>query len=141
MGDDIAPPDLAESIVNTCRVTLGDSLRSVVFFTPDDAELLYLRSDLYEGDEERAQTVKYAFVENERLGFTSQETYKELATQPLTEPDIGLYEFTIRVFSDGFVSRVIVGDHGVLLTTDSLDIASFEDKAVAIRKMLGTAYE
>lgn len=141
MGDDIAPPELAESIVNTCRVTLGDSLRSVVFFTPDDEELLYLRSDLYEGDEERAQAVKQAFVENERLGFTSRETYKELAKEPLAEPDIGLYEFTIRVFADGFVSRVIVEDYGVLVTTDGLEMNSFEEMEVAIRKMLEAALE
>ena len=36
-----------EELVGLCRATVGDSLRSVIHFTRDDSELLYLRTDLY----------------------------------------------------------------------------------------------
>ncbi|MFC7080150.1 DUF7522 family protein [Halorussus caseinilyticus] len=125
-----------DSLVSTCRTALGDTLRTVVYFTPEAFDVLYLRSDLYAGDPKRVRDVKSRFVDNERLGFDSQETYRRLHEDSDAEPDIGEYEFTIRVFSDGFVSRVIVGDHGVLLTTDSMDIKSFEELAISLRKLL-----
>ncbi|WP_456071282.1 DUF7522 family protein [Haladaptatus caseinilyticus] len=53
---------------------------------------------------------------------------------------MGEYGFTVRAFSDGFVSRVIVGEHGVLLTSEQLHIADFEEVAVSLRKML-TEYD
>jgi hypothetical protein len=126
----------AEGLVRTCRTAVGDSLRSVVYFTPDEFEVLYLRQDLYLDDRERAREVKAEFVQSERVGFDERERYNKIAHEPGTEPDIGAYEFTIRVFSRGFVSRVIVGDHGVLLTTDALDVDVFEDLAVAVRSLL-----
>ncbi|WP_276301273.1 DUF7522 family protein [Halorussus lipolyticus] len=127
---------LSDSLVSTARTALGDTLRTIVYFTPEEFDVLYTRSDLYGGDPERTRRVKGRFVDNERLGFGSQETYRELHEEADSEPDIGEYEFTVRVFSDGFVSRVIVGDHGVLLTTDSMDIQSFEELAVSLRKVL-----
>jgi len=33
---------------------------------------------------------------------------------------------------------VIVGDHGVLVTTDELEIGTFEELAVALQKLLAT---
>ncbi|WP_254768114.1 DUF7522 family protein [Salinilacihabitans rarus] len=133
---DLVTDDFAETIVNTARVTVGDSLRSVVYFTPDDFELLYVRADLYAGDEDAVREAKGAFVENERVGFADVETYESLATEPNVEPDIGEYEFTVRVFSDGFVSRVIVGDRGVLVTSDGIEMDPFEEMAIALRKTL-----
>ncbi|EFW90338.1 hypothetical protein ZOD2009_19813 [Haladaptatus paucihalophilus DX253] len=127
--------EFAEEIATTCRTGIGDTLRSVIHFTPDGFDLLYLRSDLHGGDRDVAKERKSVFVENERLGFDTHETYRRLADEGF-EPAIGEYELTIRAFSDGFVSRVIVGDHGVLLTSDSLHIADFEDVAVSLRTML-----
>ncbi len=125
----------AQEIATTCRTGVGDTLRSVIHFTPDSSELLYLRSDLYGGDHEVAIERKSVFVANERLGFDTHETYRRLEEKGAA-PEIGKYELTIRAFSDGFVSRVIVGDHGVLLTSDNLPIADFEDVAVALRTQL-----
>jgi hypothetical protein len=127
---------LSDSLVSTARTALGDTLRTVVYFTPDEFDVLYTRSDLYGGDPERIRRIKGQFVDNERLGFDSQETYRKLHEAPDSEPDIGEYEFTIRVFSDGFVSRVIVDGRGVLLTTDSMEIQSFEELAISLRKVL-----
>lgn len=131
--------DLRDGIVYLARTGLGDALRSVIYFTPDEFELMYLRSDLYTDDKERARAVKEPLVENERLGFDARETYNELGDEPASEPDIGEYEFTIRVFSKGFLCRVLVGNHGVILTTDELHIAEFEAQAVSLRSLLAVA--
>jgi hypothetical protein len=128
--------EFADQLVRTCRTAVGDAVRSVIFFTADEFDLLYLRSDLYGGDRERARAAKKKLVENERLGFTTQETYNETADASGIEPDIGEYEFTIRVFSDGFVNRVVVGNHGVIMTTNALHIADFEELAVSLRTIL-----
>ena len=128
--------EFADQLVSTCRPAVGDALRSVVYFTPDAFDVLYVRSDLYDGDTEKARSAKRVLIENERLGFSSSETYDELAPERGMEPDIGEYEFTIRVFSDGFVNRVIVDDHGVLLTTNQLYLNDFEELAVSLRNQL-----
>ena len=121
--------------MSICRTGIGDSLRSIIYFIPDKFELLYLRQDLYD-DEDRARDAKERFVENERLGFASRETYNDLVAESESEPDIGEYEFTVRVFSEGFISRVLVGNEGIILTTDSIDMQDFETVAVALRVLL-----
>ncbi|CQR49389.1 MULTISPECIES: DUF7522 family protein [Haloferax] len=125
---------VADAIVSTCRTTLGDSLRSVVHFTRDDFDVLYVRRDLYDGDEAAARAAKSELVENERTGFGPRETYSAGTTG--ATPDFGEYEFTLRVFSDGFVGRVVGGDRGVIVTTDELELSEFEEMEVALRRML-----
>lgn len=128
--------DRADGLVRLCRTVVGDGLRSVIHFTPRDFELLYLRRDLYTDDPDQANAVKTEVVNNERLGFASVETYGNQSEQSALEPAFGEYEFTVRVFKHGFVSRVVVGTRGILLTTDDIDIARFEELAVAIRRLL-----
>ena len=65
---------------------------------------------------------------NERLGFTSQQTYGH--------SELGEYEFTIRVFEWGYVTREIGGDHGVYVTTDPLNMNEFSEVATAVRAVL-----
>jgi hypothetical protein len=127
--------ELSDSLVSTARTGVGDTLRSVVYFTADEFEVLYLRSDLYD-DEERAREAKGRLVDVERAGFVDGSAYSSLAADDEEGPRFGEYEFTIRVFRDGFVSRVIVGDHGVLLTTDEMAVTEFEEVAVTLRKLL-----
>jgi hypothetical protein len=124
------PAEVTDGLVRICRTATGDSLRSVIYFTPADFDVLYLRSDLDETADTR-ETIE-RFVDSERLGFDSQEQYQGFPT----EPAIGEYGYTLRVFSDGFLSRVIVGDHGVLLTTDGQNIDNFKVVAVALRLLL-----
>jgi len=135
MSDVTLPPETAEQFVSACRAAIGDHLRAVVHFTPETTDVLYLRSDLRDHPEQ-VREERVDFVEYERVGFLSQEAYDRFATKSDGTPDIGTYEFTIRVFSDGFVSRVIVGDHGVLLTTDSMNISDFEELSVTLRRLL-----
>ncbi|WP_254765800.1 DUF7522 family protein [Salinilacihabitans rarus] len=114
--------DIETELLSVCRTAIGDDLRSATYFTPEEYDQFYLRSDLEHGaDVER-------FVENERLGFTSQRTYGDT--------ELGEYEFTIRVFEWGYVTRVVVGDRGVFVTTDPLNMSEFKEVATAIKRVL-----
>jgi hypothetical protein len=128
-------PDLADQLVSAARTALGDTLRAVVLFDVEDSTPLYFRGDI----ETDARVFEDAFVANERLGFTSQETYAAFADQPLTEPHLGEYRYTLRAFSDGYVARVIVGDHGLLVTTDTMHAGDFEEFATAVRHVIASA--
>ena len=99
---------------------LGDTLRSVVHFTPGESEVLYLRSDLCP-DPVRPRTAKVGLVENERLVFSTQETYGDLAESSGVEPSLGEYGFTLRAFTHRHVARVIDGEEGVLVTSGAMD--------------------
>ncbi|MCT9097751.1 hypothetical protein [Haloarchaeobius sp. HME9146] len=129
------PTTLEEELVSTCRTGLGDSLRSVIVFTPDDWEVVYIRKDL-EAAESELREVKAEIVENERMGFTSQETYGTLAARDDIGGSLGEYRLTIRVFDHGYLGRVIVGDHGVIATTDEMNIDAFEDIERTVGKLL-----
>ena len=107
-----------DQIVETCRTAIGDELRSVVYFTPDDHEQLYVRENL----EPEADTG--SFAENERAGFSWREND--------SNSELGDYEFTVHGFENGYLVRVIAGDEGVFVTTDELTMRRFRDAAVAI---------
>ena len=121
-GDAIDQP-LADELVSVCRTAVGDELRSITYFTDDDVEQLYLRSDL----NQTADLV--GFAEHERLGFHSQSAYRN--TQ------LGEYGATIRMFENGYLSRVIRGDHGVWVTTDDMSMERFEELTSALESVLG----
>jgi hypothetical protein len=129
--------EMADSIVSAARTSLGDTLRSVVHFTPSAFDVLYTRRDLYDSAERTAEA-KSQLVEFERTGFAEGPVRTALASAAAGS-DIGAYEFTVRVHGDGFVVRVIQGDAGVLFTTDDMDVAAFEDAAIAIRRLLTDA--
>lgn len=110
-----------EEIVRACRTQIGDELRSVTYFTPDNAQHLYLREDLERGD-------KLGFVATERVGFDHQRTYNW--------SELGEYNFTLRDFDNGYLVRVIADTHGVYLTTDSLTMSQFEEVTNAVKRIL-----
>jgi hypothetical protein len=125
MPDPSDADGLSDELTSVCRTAIGDDLRSAVYFTRDDYEQVYLRRDL-----EHDANLD-AFVENERLGFESQRTYGET--------ELGEYAFTIRVFEWGYITRVVVGDRGVFVTTDPLKVDQFHEVATALRKVLQAA--
>ncbi len=86
-------PELAEELLSVCRTVVGDELRSVTYFDEERVEQVYLRSDL----SRTADLV--GFADHERMGFRSQSAYRN--TQ------LGEYEATIRMFENGFLTRVI----------------------------------
>ena len=113
----------ADRIVSACRTTIGDSLRSVTYFTRDDFEQLYLRSDL-----ERDADLT-TFVGHEWRGFkTTQAAYQQ--------SELGEYEYTIRVFENGFLVRVTTETEGVFVTTDGLTLSNFDEVEMAVRGVL-----
>ncbi len=114
--------DLDEELLSACRTLVGDELRSVTYFTAADHRLIYLREDL-EHDESIGPIAR-----NERMGFASQGTYED--------PELGDYRATIRVFSNGYLTRVIVGDHGAFITTDEMKLERFRELADAVAEIL-----
>ncbi|WP_458189715.1 DUF7522 family protein [Haladaptatus sp. NG-WS-4] len=122
MSGGLVSDELTDQFVSACRTVIGDELRSITYFTVDEYEQVYLRSDL-----ERDADID-RFVANERLGFTSQQTYGG--------SELGEYVFTIRVFDFGYVTRVIVGDSGVFVTTDPLEMDRFKEVAAAVKTVL-----
>ena len=117
--------ELAEEIVSAARTSVGDELRSVTYFTPDEFEQLYLRADLETG----ADIAR--FVSQETHGFEAHDAYQNT--------ELGEFVSVIRAFEHGYLTRVIVGDRGVFVTTDELDMTSFEDLAAAVRQVLASA--
>jgi hypothetical protein len=115
--------DLGEQLVSACRTSVGDELRSVTYFTEDEEDQLYLR----EGLEADADLV--GFADNERLGFRTQAVYHDT--------ELGEYLFNIRTFERGYLTRVIVDDHGAFVTTDEMEMDLFKELASAVRSVLG----
>jgi hypothetical protein len=111
-----------EGLVSLCRTAVGDELRSVTHFTRDAVDQLYLRSDL----DRTADLV--GFAEVERGGFRADELYR--GTQ------LGEYRATVRMFENGYLTRVIVGEVGVWVTTDSMSMDRFEELSAALRTYL-----
>ncbi|GAB3668567.1 DUF7522 family protein [Halopiger thermotolerans] len=111
-----------EMLVRACRTAIGEHLRSIVYFTPNEFKQIYLRDDL------RAEADIKTFVENERAGFDRQETY--------TGSELGKYQYTIHGFDDGFLLRVVADDRAVFVTTDQLSINRFEEAVTAIHNAL-----
>jgi hypothetical protein len=123
-----------DAIVSAARTGLGDSLRSVVYFTPSTFDVCYLRRDLYESSAE-AFTAKERLVEIERVGFAEHPVRSTIARRTAVH-DIGEYEFTVRFHERGFVARVLAGDHGVLFTADEMDVRAFEEVATAVCRLI-----
>ena len=122
MSDRSLPDDLREALVSATRTVVGDELRSITYFTEDTVEQVYLREDL------EADADLVGFADTERLGFRSQMDYRDT--------ELGEYQFTIRVFEHGYLTRVIVDDRGVFVTTDPMPRDRFEELATALRSTL-----
>lgn len=124
MASGLLPDETADHIVTASRTAIGDSLRSITYFTRDDFEQLYLREDL-----ERDADLS-TFIGHEWRGFKTTQTAYEGS-------ELGDYRYTIRVFENGFLIRVTSDREGVFVTTDGLTIKDFEEVATALDTVLG----
>ena len=115
---------LSDELLSICRTVVGDELRSITYFTEDTVEQIYLRSDL----DRTADLV--GFAEVERNGFRADGLYRD--------SQLGEYQATIRMFEDGYLTRVIEGGHGVWVTTDSMSMERFEELSNALETALGS---
>jgi hypothetical protein len=122
MDDSTVGSKLADELLSVCRTTIGDELRSITYFTDDEVEQIYRRSDL----DRTADLV--GFADHERLGFRSQAAYRN--------SQLGEYEATIRLFENGYLTRVIHDRIGVWVTVDHMSIDRFEELVVALRSVL-----
>lgn len=124
MNEDRIDSTLSDELLSICRTVVGDELRSITYFTEDAVEQIYLRSDL----DRTADLV--GFAEVERNGFRADGLYRN--------SQLGEYRATIRMFEDGYLTRVIEGGHGIWVTTDSMSMERFEELSDALETALGS---
>jgi hypothetical protein len=123
MTTDLIDPQTTDRLVRTARTAVGDSLRSVTYFTRDDFEQIYLRDDL-EQDADLS-----TFIGNEWRGF-------RITKDAYEGSELGNYNYTIRVFDHGYLVRLTTDREGVLVTTDGITMQDFEALASAIGSVL-----
>lgn len=115
--------EAADKIIRVCRTAIGDSCRSVTYFTRDDYEQLYLRDDL----EQDADLT--SFIGHEWRGFkTAHAAYQG--------SELGSYQYTIRAFENGYLVRVTNEREGLFVTTDGLTMQDFDNVATSLRQVL-----
>lgn len=123
MGEAGLSGEAGERLRSVCRTTLGDELRSITFFdAAGDIQQIYLRSDL----ERTADLV--GFAELERAGFDSQATYRN--------SQLGAYKGTVRMFENGYLTRVLGDSVGVWVTTDGMSMDRFEELVTALSSVV-----
>lgn len=122
LSETLVDAELADQLVGACRTAVGDSLRSITYFTPDAYEQVYLRSDL-ESDADLT-----GFVEQASDGFRAKTAYRG--------SELGDYRYTIRVFDRGYLVRVTEGARGVFITTDGLTLQRATEVASALQGVL-----
>lgn len=114
--------ELEDELLSVCRTVIGDELRSITYFTDEEVEQLYLRSDL-----ERTADLS-GFAEIERTGFRADELY--------ANSQLGEYMATVRMFENGYLTRVIYQRTGVWITTDSISVDRFEELSSSVKAVL-----
>ncbi|ESP87130.1 DUF7522 family protein [Candidatus Halobonum tyrrellensis] len=122
-AEPLVSSDRADQFERVARTSVGDRLRSITYFTPDDHEQVYLRSDL------DADADLVGFVEQARDGFRANTAY--------ADSELGEYEYTVRRFSDGTLVRVTSGDEGVFVTAETLTVERAGETASALLDLLG----
>lgn len=123
MGTTLIGPDAREQLVQTCRTSIGDSVRSVTYFTRSAYDQLYLRDDL-----DRDADLS-TFIGTEWRAFQIvQDTYGD--------SELGAYEYTVRAFEHGYLLRIASESEGVFVTTDTLTLRQFEKLAAALKTTL-----
>ena len=91
MGDQIREPgsDGKQALVEAFESFGGDALRDAWLFDQDDHESLYLREDV---ERKIADLDVSTFVDNERYGYVTRDTYADLYYTS--------YEYTVRGFDE-----------------------------------------
>ena len=119
----LLPAETAERVVALCRTSVGDLLRSITYFTRDDYDQLYLRSDLAQ-DADLGTFVGYEW----RDFKTTRDAYHN--------SELGDYEYTIRAFDNGYLLRVTTEHDGVFVTADDIGDSGFNEVAAALMEIL-----
>lgn len=112
----------AEELIETAQNQIDGNLRSLTYFTEEDAEQLYLRDYL------EANADVESFAAAERPGFVTQVDDRNT--------ELGTFEFTIRVFNRGYLVSVLGDDRGVFVTADAVELERFEALGEALTETL-----
>lgn len=123
LGHDMLSDEARERLRIIARTAVGDSLRSVTYFTRTDYEQVYLRSGL----ERDADLSSFIGAEWQSFQLT-QDTYGG--------SELGDYQYTIRAFENGYLLRVTTDREGVFITTDGLTMTDVESCASALEETL-----
>lgn len=118
----LADEELESRLVAAARTAVGDSLRSVTYFTPEAYDQIYLRAGL---DSDADLT---GFVEHESVGFRARTAYHG--------SELGEYRYTVRAFQNGFLVRVTEEGRGLFFTVDDISLRSAEEAAEAVSRVL-----
>jgi len=113
----------ADQLKTACRSAVGDSCRSVTYFDATNYMQVYLRGDL----EQDADLM--SFIGHEWHDYKT-------TTDAYAGSELGKYRYSIRVFENGFLVRVGVGDSGVFVTTDGLKLKDFDSLVATISELL-----
>lgn len=123
MENQLLPDKAKDRLTRTCRTAVGDSLRSLTYINRFDYEQVYLRGDL-----ERDADLN-SFIGNEWHDFKmTQDAYRG--------SELGDYQYTIRVFENGYLVRITIEDSGVFITTDGITMQDFEALSKAVTEVL-----
>lgn len=116
--------DRIDRLVDRCVDVVGGDLRSIASFTEDAFDQIFLRDYL------SAEADIKAFVDNERDGFTRVPTHER--------SELGRYQYTIRVFEHGYLTRAIVDQHGVFVTTNQVTHETHDELAATLVQEMST---
>lgn len=115
---------LTERVIESATDVAGDALRSIVYFTEDDFDQIFLRDYL------SAEADIGAFVTNEREGFNRVPTHEG--------SELGRFQYALQRFESGFLVRVIRGEQGVFVTTNRMSMDRFDELADRIDAALAS---
>ena len=120
MAPTLLPEAASDTLVSTCRDIAGDRLRSVTYFTRDDFDQLYLRSDLERG----ADLASF-------IGFEWRESW--ITEDAYQGTELGEHEYTLQAFENGYLLRVETPTEGAFVTLDrpSLEVLDAVASAMA----------
>ncbi|MFH5798253.1 hypothetical protein [Haladaptatus sp. CMAA 1911] len=97
--DEESGSETKEALVSAFAEFGGNSLRDIWLFDQSDYEMLFLREDVAD----KLEAVDVAkFIDNERFGFITQDTYDQLY--------YATYQYTVRGFDDFEQFRMFFDD-------------------------------
>lgn len=103
-------------LLDAVREETGSTLRDVHLFTAEGHEMLYLRDDVAE---QLTEVDLPKYIDNERYGFVTRDTYQDL--------HYARYRYTVRGFAEFEQFRCFLGDGHDLGVLISLDVGHDHD--------------
>lgn len=123
MATTLLPEAASDRLVRMCKNLAGDRLRSITYFTRDDFNQLYLRDDLERG----ADLASF-------IGFEWRESW--LTEDAYQGTELGEHQYSLQVFSNGYLLRVETPSEGAFVTLDRPSVEILDELADVIMDVL-----